>query len=115
MNGVAAAYLTMHLIVHSVGAKPQAQTAVLSSPPPVTTTVANTHPTPQGEQALVNLVSAQIDLPAALRVLSVQSKIGLVLLSSTDQKLTTNLVNTPFKDALDFVCKSSGLMYLKVK
>src|SRR6185436_19484904 len=70
---------------------------------------------PQGEQTLCTVQAVKVDMPAMLRMLSDQSRIGLVLLSPIETKLTVNLVKIPFIDALQHVCTLSGLTFLKVR
>jgi type II secretory pathway component GspD/PulD (secretin) len=70
---------------------------------------------PGNEQTLVNLVTSGADMPVLLQMLSAKTKISLVLLTPSETKLTTNLVNVPFIEALQYVCSLSGLSFLKVK
>jgi type II secretory pathway component GspD/PulD (secretin) len=113
MNGSAAAVMAMHLLVHGLGLGPGTHLPAI----PATQLAVNVQPkAPQatGENTLCTLQAVKADMPSMLRMLSDQSHIGLVLLSPTDIKLTTNLVNIPFIDALRHVCAISQLAYLKV-
>lgn len=112
MNGCAAAILAMHLMVHGLGLGPgvHVPTAIESKP----TVAAPFVPHQEGERTLCTLQAVNADMPTMLRVLSDQSHVGLVLLAPTDTKLTINLVNIPFIDALQHVCAMSSLSYLKV-
>lgn len=73
-----------------------------------------TAPAPGNEATLCDLQFANADLSQMLRTLSERTKIGMVLLTPTDTKVTTNLVRIPFIDALKHLCALSGLSYLKV-
>ncbi len=114
MNGSAAAILAMHLMVHGLGIGPAVHVpAIAEKPAPKLEAV--TPQQPSGENTPCTLQAVKADMPSMLRLLSDQSHIGLVLLSPSDIKLTTNLVNIPFIDALRHVCALSDLDYLKVR
>ncbi|MEA2554349.1 MAG: hypothetical protein QOJ65_2525 [Fimbriimonadaceae bacterium] len=66
------------------------------------------------EDTLCDLSTVNAALPETLQVLSNQARIGLVLLSPSDLKISTNLVRTKFIDALRHLCAISGMSYLKV-
>ena len=116
MNGCAAAILGMHLLVHGLGLGPNVHVHSLPSVNAVAGVSADIPHPPQasGENTLCTLQAVKADMPTMLRMLSDQSHIGLVLLSTTDIKLTTNLVKIPFIEALRHVCALSQLDYLKV-
>src|SRR5438270_8874174 len=114
MNACSAALLGMHLMVHGLGLGPSAAKSLSVLPKP--TAVASPETVQIGnENTLVNLQADGADMPTMLRLLSQRTHVGLVLLSPVDKKLTTNLVQVRFIDALDNVCKVSGLAYLKIK
>jgi len=136
MNGFGATLMVMHAVSHGMGAahvnKPvfigpmplSIKVPVAVSKPPVTidkspipsaTTIDGKTPKVTGEQTLVGVVATGASMPDILRILSTQSKIGLVLLTPSETKLTTNLVRIPFIEALGDVCTLSGLRYVKVK
>lgn len=115
MNGCAAAVLAMHLVVHGLGLGPDTRVPdkVEAKPGPVV--AVPRIPQVTGENTLCTLQAVRADMPATLRMLSDQSHVGLVLLSPTEVKLTTNLVKIPFIDALRHVCALSDLTFLKVR
>ena len=73
----------------------------------------NALPQQGSDQTLCTLQVVNQDLPTMLRMLSDRSHVSLVLLSPTDQKITTNLVNLPFIEVLRDLCALAGLNYLK--
>jgi len=115
MNGSAAAILAMHLMVHGLGIGPAVHLPAVDVMKATSKVEAPKPQQPSGENTLCTLQAVKADMPTMLRMLSDQSHIGLVLLSPTEIKLTTNLVNIPFIDALRHVCALSNLTFLKVR
>ena len=115
MNGSAAAILAMHLMVHGLGIGPAVHMPAIPDNKPTPKVEAAAPQQPTGDNTPCTLQAVKADMPSMLRLLSDQSHIGLVLLSPSDIKLTTNLVNIPFIDALRHVCALSDLDYLKVR
>jgi type II secretory pathway component GspD/PulD (secretin) len=118
MNGCSAAIIAMHFMVYGLGLSssplPDVKPKKADVKPPVTKDAPKA-PQATGEKTLVTLQAVKADMPAMLRTLSDQSRIGLVLLSPAETRLTTNLVNIPFIDALRHVCALSNLTFLKVR
>jgi type II secretory pathway component GspD/PulD (secretin) len=71
-------------------------------------------PPPSGENTVCSLNVVNEDPAKILQVLSAQTQTNLVLLSSTDRKLTLNLKDMKLADMLRHICALSGLRYLKV-
>lgn len=85
----------------------------LPLPLPVATQKASVAPK-DAQVKKVDLQMADQDLGLILRLLSAQAKVGLVLLSAPELKVSTNLVGVPFIDALRHLCALGGLSYIKV-
>src|SRR3569832_1678118 len=115
MNGSAAAILAMHLMTHGLGLGPAVHLPAIDGAKAKPKVEAPKPQQPSGEDTLCTLQAVKADMPSMLQMLSDQSHIGLVLLSPTEVKLTTNLVKIPFIDALKHVCALSDLTYLKVR
>lgn len=107
ITATAAALLALRLASVQLNAGPTVKSVPF---PPAAAKSAPQNP----EQTRCDLVATDADLQTMLRTLSMRSKIGLVLLSPSDLKITTNLIGIPFIDALKHLCALSGLSYLKV-
>ena len=138
INACAAAMITMRLLGHGIGTLPVKHLPILPSPivpgavksmdPRIRdpkTEIPNPHSElrapnsepgkrPDNDQTPCTLQVVDQDLPTMLRLLSDKAHVSLVLLSASDKKITTNLVNLPFVDVLHHLCALSGLNYLKV-
>lgn len=114
MTACATAFLAMRLV--ATGLTGVDKNAPLPLPQAKTTAVAKNvaAPKPGTEDTVCTLQVVDGDLSTMLRTLSERTRISLVLLSPSDTKITVNLVQTRFIDALGHLCAMSGLSYLKV-
>ena len=109
INSAVAAFLAMQMLA-GVPKADLSQIALAKTAPPVAALKRPQTP----EETFVDLQASGADLATMLKMLSAQTHVGLVLLSTTDVKFSTNLVHIPFIDALRHLCALTGLSYLKV-
>lgn len=114
MTACAAALLAMRLLATGMNGKADPTFALPAPKETKAVAVKNAPFQPGSENTLCDLQAVNADLPTMLGTLSERTHIGMVLLSPSDLKITTNLVRIPFIDALKHLCALSGLNYLKV-